>query len=337
MAQAPRTPRFLCWLQVRLLLLILLAVSPAIALTIWGATAQRQEAKRTAEAEVSRLARIAAGDQQHFVAGASQFLAALDDVPAVKDMDVAAADSLFAHLLSSFPVYQNIGLMDADGWIVASALPLAQRINSSDRPFFQRAMATRAFAVGDYQIGRITKKATVNFARPVFGRDGRVRGVLFVALGLDWLARLASQVDLPPGATLRVVDGNGTILARQPDGPEWVGQRIEEHALLEAAQSRPEGLVEETGLDGVPRIYAYATMSGAHDGRILVTAGYSKDVLYAGANRAFAWAIAVLVFVTLLAVFLAWLGGEALILRPVRSLAAAADRLRGGDLRARTG
>ncbi|HEX7077295.1 MAG TPA: ATP-binding protein, partial [Candidatus Eisenbacteria bacterium] len=47
--------------------------------------------------------------------------------------------------------------------------------------------------------------------------------------------------------------------------------------------------------------------------------------------------IAVLVFVTLLAVFLAWLGGEALILRPVRSLAAAADRLRGGDLRARTG
>ena len=39
-----------------------------------------------------------------------------------------------------------------------------------DRVYFRRALETRDFAIGEYQIGRITGKATLNFGYPVLER-----------------------------------------------------------------------------------------------------------------------------------------------------------------------
>jgi hypothetical protein len=43
--------------------------------------------------------------------------------------------------------------------IICSGLP-AGSTYAGDRAFFRQALETRSFAIGDYQIGRITRKAT---------------------------------------------------------------------------------------------------------------------------------------------------------------------------------
>ena len=55
-----------------------------------------------------------------------------------------------------------------------------------DRVYFRRALETRDFAIGEYQIGRITGKATLNFGYPVLDDAGHVqcRGFRRARLGL---------------------------------------------------------------------------------------------------------------------------------------------------------
>ncbi len=336
MKDTVRAP-FLGRLQVRLFLLILLAVVPALAFLLQAAAARRTEAKRHTQVEMLRLARVAAGEQEQVVERARQVLDILAEVPAVRDSHPAVASRLCADLLARSPAYKNIGLVTPEGWVVASGLPMASSVNVADRAFFRRAMATREFAIGDYQIGRLTRQATVNFARPVFGPDGRIQGVLFVAVGLDWLGQVAAHAELPPGAVLQLVDANGTILARSPDGERWVGRKAPAEDPPKAVPDRGRATFEAVGVDGVRRLYAYTSVGGTHDGRLLLGVGFSTAGLFASGDRAFASDLLVLGLAVVLALLLAWLGGDLLVLRRVRALVQAAENLRAGDLTARTG
>ena len=101
-----------------------------------------------------------------------------------------------------------------------------------DRIYFRRALETRDFAIGEYQVGRITGKASVNFGYPVLDDAGHVRAVVVAALDLAWLSELANQAGLPTGSMLTVIDRNGTILSRYPDEGKWVGKLMPEPLVL---------------------------------------------------------------------------------------------------------
>jgi PAS domain S-box-containing protein len=330
-------PFRLCRLQLRLLLLILLGALPALLAVFLGALEMRGLAMRGAEREARQLARRAAARHEHLAEGTHQLLVSLTQVSAVRHGDNAGANRLFADLLREFPQYKNFGLMTPDGWIVASGIPMERPLNSADRPFFQRAMRRKSFVVGDYQVGRITKQATVNFAYPVFDRDGDVQRVLFVALGLDWLGQLAADADLPEGTTIRVLDGNGTVLARFPSVAEEAAQKPPEAEFLGALRNDGEGTIEARGPDGVRRLYSFTSAGDIEYGRLFVTVGFPVRALAADADRVLSRALWVLALAVALALVAAWLGGEVLVLRPVRTLLTATERLRQGDLTARSG
>src|SRR5215210_5199236 len=143
-------------LRVRLLLLVLLAVLPALGLILYGAAEQRRQAADTLRAEGLRLARLAAGDQEDLNESSRQLLIILARLPAVRDRDAAACSALFVELLRLYPRYANLGVAGADGEIFCSGLPLGGPVNIADRAYFQRALQTHDFAIGDYQIGRVS-------------------------------------------------------------------------------------------------------------------------------------------------------------------------------------
>ena len=127
--------------------------------------------------------------------------------------------------------YANLGVIGADGNVFCSGVPMTDQVYVGDRAYFRRARATRDFAVGDYQIGRITGKSTLNFGHPVFV-NGHLRVVLFAALDLTWLNEFAGRVGLPAGSMLTVIDRHGTVLARYPDHAKWVGKSMPESVVL---------------------------------------------------------------------------------------------------------
>jgi PAS domain S-box-containing protein len=333
-------PRFsLASLRVRLLLLVLLAVIPALGLTFNTYAELRRLTAADVKREALRLARIAASDQEDTVKDTRQFLFALAQLPQMHGTDRAACSVFFARLLNQNPQYVLLGVIERDGELVCSAFPTSGPINLAHRGFFRRVLDTRSFAISDYQTDTLSGKATLEFGYPVLDEDGQVQVVVFAALDLTWLNELAAEAQLPAGSTFTVIDRNGTILVRYPEPEAWVGRTMDEVPIVEAILTQQaEGTAEAQGVDGTPRLFAFTPVAVAPAGEdVYVSIGIPTAVAYANANRVLTRNLLGLGLVTALALAAAWFGTDLFILRRVRRLVHTANRLSAGDLSVRTG
>jgi diguanylate cyclase (GGDEF)-like protein len=324
-------------LRARLLLLVLLAVVPALAVILYNGLQERRQAAAEARADAMALARGIATDQQRLILDTRQLLTLLSELPQVRSSAPDSCGAFLRQLLQQGSPYANLGLIAADGRIVCSAVPFPPGVTAADRPYFQRAMRTRDFAIGDYQIGRITGLATVNFGYPVLAPGGGVRAVVFAALPVTWLEKRIAQAELPAGSAATVIDPSLTILARYPDNARWAGKTIRETGLVAAIrESRGQGTAETTGVDGVPRLYAITPLLDLPGGgRVYLAVGTPASLAYASANHALTNnLVAILVLATLVLLAAAW-GSEVFVLRQIRALLRATRRLGAGDLSAR--
>jgi diguanylate cyclase (GGDEF)-like protein/PAS domain S-box-containing protein len=268
---------------------------------------------------------------EHLANGARQLLAALSRMPALRGEDAAGCSALLTDLLREYPHLSNLGVIRPDGTIFASALPAAAGINLSDRAYFRRAVETRRFSVGDYQVGRITASATINVAHPVLTPSGDVTAVVYAAMSLDRLSATLESIPLPMHGTILITDSQGTVLAGHHDAQSWVGKPLPA-AFLEALRTkRGGGSLEMAASSGALILYEFAPLAIA-GGDAHVIVGFDRDAAYAGVYRDLAINLGALALVFLLALGAAWFGGEYLVLRRVRGLNEAADRLRAGDL-----
>lgn len=297
---------------------------------------QRREAFDEARVDAVRLVRIAALDHDRLLEEAMQLLSVLAEVPEVRGGDPAACSRFLARLRHEHSRYTNLGVIERDGDISCSAIPLRGRVNVADHIHFQRAIETRDFAVGDYRIDRISRRAVLDFGYPILDANDRVRSVVFAALDLGWLYHFAAQAALPPLGTLLVVDHAGTILVRYPGSARAVGRTISEAPLLTAIRAaRGSGTAMAAGPDGIVRIFAFTRLPTAPEGgEIYVAVGIPRVVAYAEFRRALVGNLALEGVVTVLGLLAAWVGGT-IFLRRMRRLAQAAERLGAGDLSAR--
>ncbi len=307
-------------LRVRLLLLVLLAVLPALALMLYTASEQRRLTAVEARQDVVRLTHLIASDQLQFIEGIRQLLTALAAMPEVRRRDAPACSAVFARLLKQYPRYANLGAATPDGNLFCSALPFIGRVSAAYRAWFQRATNTRDFSIGDFQIGTVTKAATINFSYPVLDEAGQIRAVVFAALDLTWLNQLAAAAQLPPGTILIAIDRQGMILARYPDPENWVGKVMPESRLVQTILAQREGIAEIPGADSVLRVFAFIPVAGTREASMTVAIGIPKRTAFARVDRGFALAVAGLAVVGILALVAAWIGGDLLILRRVNAL-----------------
>jgi nitrate/nitrite-specific signal transduction histidine kinase len=325
-------------LRVRLLLLVLVAIVPALGLTLYTNIDLRRMVVADAKADAVRLARLAASDQEDLIRDTRQLLFALAQLPQVRSGSPEVCSAFFAQLLRQYPQYILLGVIAPDGDIFCSAYPPSGSSKVADQAYFQRALQTRDFAISDYQVDQISGKAILSFGYPVLDEAGQVRAVVFASLDLIWLNQLAAEAQLPRGSTFTVIDRNGTILVRYPDPEIWVGRSVPEAPIVELILTQGEGTAETPGVDGVPRLFAFTPLYGVLGGeQVFVTVGIPTAVAFADANRVLIRNLIGLGLVTLLALVAVWLGGHWFILRWVNVLVRTTRRLSSGDLSARTG
>jgi len=325
-------------LRFRLILLVLLGVVPALALTLYTAREQRRLAAIGVQQDALRVARLASAGQERLIEGTRQILILLAQLSQVRGDQAAECTALIRDLLKQYPLYSNFGVIETNGTVFASAVTLPPDVNLSDRSYFRRALESRGFAMGDYQMGRITGKASINFGLPVLDAHSNVHRVVFAALDLAWLNDYTARANLPPSARITVIDRKGIVLVRYPDREKLVGKKATEIPIVRTMIERlGEGTTQAPGLDGEPMLYAFtplSTVAGA--GLVYISIGIPEEVAYAEANHMAARNVALLSVVAVLALLAAWFGSDAFVLRRIRALITATNRLAQGDLKART-
>ena len=334
-----QAPRFTS-LRARLLLLLFLTFLPVYSFIFYTVFEARQQAADNARRDALALTRLVALKQKNLIEFSRQQLLNLAQLPIVRRPELATPCNLaFADLLKQNPLYSNFGVIDPDGMLRCSAVPMRKRTNLSDRRYFSEAMSTRGFVIGDYQIGRVTSQGSANLAYPVQDATGKPLAVVYIALDLGALtSRLIETSNLPPGSTLSILDNHGTILARHPDPGEWVGKTLPNAPLIRTllAQGK-EGTAEETGVDGVKRLYVFKPFYSTATKQIYVSAGIPTDTVYADTNALLSRALLLMTLVTAAVIVLARMGSSVLVLRPVNALMNAARHFGLGNLGVRTG
>ena len=232
-------------------------------------------------------------------------------------------------------------MIKPNGDVPASALPLTNTVNLADRPYFQRALSSRAFSMGDYQVGRISGKPSFNLGYPVLDPSGQVQAVVFAALDLDWVNRsdYALQKLLPEGATWTKIDTNGTILVRYPAPEKWlVGEPLPEMSLLKTFLTRKSGVMEVVDPKGISVFYDFtSTRSALVAGDVISILRVPRKVLFAEPNRVMIRNLTSVGIVAGLVLVIGWIGSRYLVLRPIQALVNFTAQLGAGDYGARTG
>jgi signal transduction histidine kinase/ActR/RegA family two-component response regulator len=322
-------------LRSRLMLLVALAILPLALMTILGGIREREQAIEASEENLRRLTNLAAANEAQSVERARQILVDLASVPDLLG-DTPRCNALLADILDRNEGYVNFGLIQLNGDVTCSAVPMLHPVNLGDRSHFKRAIAERRFIAGDYVFGRVIRRHTINLTYPVIDRSGKVVAVVFSAMDLAGLDTFVADINLPPGSVLVTTDVNGTIISRRPDPERWFGTKVSTRMrdAMKGAGRRAMVLRDD---DDIERLHTFARVGPPALSDYIVTIGIPVETVTAGARRAQMMSLVGLLATTMLALLAAWLAGDVLIVQRVRKLMDTARRIAAGNLDARSG
>jgi diguanylate cyclase (GGDEF)-like protein len=323
-------------LRARLVALIMLAALPTLGLAVYAYVGQRRAAAEEGREDALRFSRDLVRAHEQRLGETRRLLVTLAAMPETRMADGAACSARYAAILREFPDMTALGVASASGEVTCGAMPVYQRANVTDRPWFDRAVRTRAFTTGDHELDPVTRKPQLVAAYPVPYPGGGTQQVVFGILDLGWVGRFAAAGELPPGWAVALSDDRGTILAREPDPWKWVGQRLPEASVISAAVAeKDEGTAEVAGSDGVVRLLGFAPVPGpVGTRRAYISVALPREAALAAADRTFRWHLLGLGLVTAAAIMAAWWASERFVQR-VRTLADATTRFATGDFEAR--
>jgi PAS domain S-box-containing protein len=323
-------------LRARMIALVLVAVLPAVGVILYSTGERRQRVMKESRKETLETVHQVSNETRHMIDSARELLVLLEHLPEVQG-DIATCNTLLKNLKEHNPRFANFGVIGPDGKILASAVPLPGTIDVSDRPFFQTALRTEGFQLGHFHVGRITGVPSFNFALPVRDSEGRLQRVLFAAIELASLQAFLDQLPHPKGAVVTVVDGKYTVLACHPagSGPP-PGQRLPEPLVTVLQTGRQGEAFDATGAAGTDDLVGFVTQ-GTSPGVLHVLADTPLDAAFAPVRSALVQDLVILGLLVLFIFLAAVIGGELFVLRRLRSISRAADRVRSGDLDVHSG
>jgi PAS domain S-box-containing protein len=326
-------------MRARVLLLILLALLPVFGLRLYSAIDDRRAAARNAQDDAYDATRLVAQDQRGLFEQSRQQLFTFAQLVALSSgraIDSRGCRRALVGFMQRLPDYADLGIVAPNGRILCAAATQTG-VDFSRKSFVRRALESQRFAIGEYELRQATGKPTISLAYPVMVRR-RVSSIMFATLDVAALNRRAAATPLTRGWILNIVDGRGTILVRQPDSDRWVGRVVRDAPLMRAVFREGQGGIETRGIDGVTRFYGFTPLFGVPDASGLhVTVGIPKKAALAASTHRLKRDFVLLGLVALCALITAWLSGRFFFLRPLDALTRTAQRLRAGDLSARTG
>ena len=330
--------------RMRIVLVMLAAMLPILALMVYGGIEQRRAAEAGERRELQLIAELAAKRPEQVIESARQFTFAISG-----HVDQLLADRRFCHDFfrrlqqASAPAYHGMGLILPNGRLFCNSVSPDTSVDLGDRLYFRLAISSGRFVVGDYQMGRVTRQQGLNFAYPVMDAAGKPQAVLFVALSLAKFSEQGevrlSEPQQGFGRVMTIVDRDGTVLAQQPTFRARIGEKVPNPVVLQQVMSLKSGMFAATDLAGVKRIYAVESVGTNPDGvvplRVMVSS--PEPMIYAQVNQAMSRTITGVLLVLVLMLVIGWYGATVLVLRPFRALLEVADRVRAGDFSVRCG
>jgi len=316
----------------RILILVILAVIPALVIQAWNEYDLRMAREADIRQQVVQTTKQFGEEIGELREGARQLLLALAQLNTVKNRQSGACSPLFAKLKARFVNYNLLGAADTSGQIFCASEPTSYA-SVAGQPFFERAMAQPGLAVGNYWVDPGNGQRMIHFAERFEDDEGRIAGVVFAGLDLAWLSDHLKERGLSLTASILIADREGNIIARLPHPELLVGKNMRKshEAIMDGDQA---GWEEAVGVDGTTRIFGYVPPA-LPPKDFFLSAGQTKVEAFAAIDGATRRGIGLILAGLLAAIYAAWAGGRNFIRRPIEGLLSVTAEWRNGNYAAR--
>ncbi len=332
-APAPGGAGRLDRLQIKLALLLLLALLPA---AIWVAlqslAASRAHTERMAST-VGSVATLVSRYEQDLLAVVESSLRVLADDPAVRGGDAGACAEALAAQPASVGGFANLNRVGADGVIRCAVNPAAIGVGVGDRGWFQRLLSGHSgLAISEVVVGRVERRPIVVLAVPILAPQGSFDGAVMATIEVVRFGQLTTEVSLPEGTTLVLVDRDGRPVLDPAAAERTAARSLPQPATLLRRLALDEPTFAAEGQDGVHRLYAVAPVA---DDQLNVIIGLPTGGRLAWLDAAVIAGTLAPAALMLAAVGAIWIGTQRLVIRHVGELARSARQWSRGELERR--
>jgi diguanylate cyclase (GGDEF)-like protein len=329
--RARRTRPFLS-IRARLIVLAFLAIAPLMLARLHELENARLARLNAVNAQVIDLARRGVESQRDIAYSVRALLQIVSRLYARIPLDTAGCNQYIADLTANIPWISGLSIASADGRINCSTEPPAIGLDLSDRPHFRNALTSREFGLSDYPIDRLDRVPSLVATFPIIKDDGTLKGIALAVINMEWIGNLTASAAQHSGASVLLLDSRGTVIAGSPDQQNFVGKKFADDLLARQMLGADDGTASIAGFDGIQRFYAYARIpwTGAR-----LAVGLDENAIRHSIDRETAIAGLQLAACCIFVLLLAWIGGEHLVVRPIKSLERTAARFGRGDLHAR--
>lgn len=335
-------PFWCSWsIRTRLLLLVLMSVLPALAIILHTGFEDEKNDVENAKKNVLSTVEHLANRQEIVTAGIQQTLMTIAQYPGVQNGDGHACTTLFQSLHKHSPYNCEFIAVRQDGTALIARKDDTP-FSVDDRSYFQKALETRNFVVGEYVVSRFSDIPVLPYAVPVIDDQNQVSGVVIATVNLEQYQNLLHQMGFPEGSVVGLEDRNGRRLYRFPklDGMtnEEISQSLPEKTWQYISGPFEKGTYTEKGIDGVRRIYGFIQLRLPENEQpyLYIRVGIPEESALASATRKLYNNLILLSIACSLALAAAWFLGNLTLVDPIKHLVDVSKQLGAGNLKARS-
>ncbi|ELY7392545.1 GGDEF domain-containing protein [Cronobacter universalis] len=190
---------------------------------------------------------------------------------------------LLAQQQRQLPQLHGLFVYDASAdWLATSASVIPAQANSAERDYFRwhSQHSDTGIHIGHVIRSRSTGELVVPVSMRLNNREGRFRGVLLATVDIDYFRQFYGYYEMGPTDTLGITFADSTVLYVRPFPDSYINRTLSSSPLFtRMLKIAPTGGgAWKSVLDGVPRIYGYATLARYP---LVVSAGYDVNELRA--------------------------------------------------------
>jgi PAS domain S-box-containing protein len=329
-------PRRISPLRLRLLALVAIAFFPIVLLVVRLASDERNATTLRERDSALRLLDVALAEHRDLTRAGVELLRHLPGMQDIASGDAATCGRAMRELLGTYASFTNASRITPGLQVDCSAIMDHSLLDVSTSPAV--ALAART---GEPVRGWVRSSTTgvpqATIVEPVRDSRGQLRYFLALEAELTWFEHLALAIPREPGAIAAIVDSSGFLIAREPaeERPAGAPAERESNAAFAFMLGKDSGFVEGTGLDTVRRHYAFRALPTDNAAPVMLVIGLPTAVLYADANRHLQTYLGLLALMLALTLGMAWIAADLFVIRDVRALLGATERLADGDLSSR--
>lgn len=225
----------------------------------------RSDARRAADVSGSNLATALAQDIDRNVELLDLSVQAARDAwsdPRVRGLNPELRQLVvFDHSATARHI-DAILVIDRDGSVVADSRSVVPRTRDFRSADFFRAQAERDVGLFISRPMKIARSSAggwcMALSRRITAADGTFAGVAVGFIDLGYIAETYKRLPLGRGGTLSLFNIDGTMLVREPEIPDAIGQSFLGKPTFDRLTVGSEGTFDgQSALDGQSRLYAY--------------------------------------------------------------------------------